>query len=127
MSVLWDNLLGILGSEIINRFNFILDYKNKNLYLKANDLFYKDFEPLAKPIFFEYSNDRSEIIISNVMENTDAYKKGLKKGQTIISIDNIVSKDIYTYDQLLRKNRKIILKYVDDNNQIISVKIKLKN
>ncbi|UFH33103.1 hypothetical protein LNP04_05115 [Chryseobacterium sp. C-71] len=61
------------------------------------------------------------------MENTDAYKKGLKKEQKIISINNVVSKDIYTYDQLLRKNRKIILKYVDDNNQIMSVKIKLKN
>lgn len=121
-----DNLLGILGSEIINRFNFILDYKNKNLYLKPNDLFNKDFEPLAKPITFEYSDDRSDIIISNVMENTDAYKKGLKKGHKIISINNIVSKDIYTYDQLLkRKNGKIIIKYLDSNNQTKSVKIKL--
>jgi len=122
-----DNLLGILGSEIINRFNFILDYKNKNLYLKPNDLFHMDFEPLAKPITFEYSDDRSDIIISNVMENTDAYEKGLKKGQKIISINNIVSKDIDTYDQLLRKNRKIILKYIDYNGQIKSVQIKLKN
>ncbi|WP_345989972.1 retropepsin-like aspartic protease [Chryseobacterium sp. Chry.R1] len=39
-----DNLLGILGSEIINRFNFILDYKNKNLYLKPNYLFHKNFK-----------------------------------------------------------------------------------
>jgi len=123
-----DNLLGILGSEIINRFNFILDYKNKNLYLKPNDLFFMDFEALAKPITFEYSDDRNEIIISNVMENTDAYKKGLKKGQKIISINNIVSKDIYTYDQLLkRKKGKIIFKYVDSNNQTKSVKINLKN
>jgi len=38
-----DDLLGILGSKIIYRFNFILDYKNKNLYLKPNHLFYKDF------------------------------------------------------------------------------------
>ncbi len=123
-----DNLLGILGSEIINRFNFILDYKNKNLYLKPNNLFHKDFEKLAKPISFEYSDDRKDIIISNVMENTDAYKKGLKKGQKIISINNMVGKDIYTYDQLLQRNsRKIILKYVDSDNQIKSVKIKLKN
>ena len=122
-----DDLLGILGSEIINRFNFILDYENKNLYLKPNDLFHNDFEPLAKPITFEYSDDRSDIIISNVMENTDAYKKGLKKGQKIISVNNIVSKDIYTYDQLLKqKNGKIVLKYVDRNNQIMSVKINLK-
>ncbi|ALR29647.1 hypothetical protein ATE47_03495 [Chryseobacterium sp. IHB B 17019] len=122
-----DNLLGILGSEIINRFNFILDYKNKNLYLKPNDLFNKDFEPLAKALSFEYTEDRSNIIISNVMENSDAHTKGLEKGLKIVSINNIVSKDIYTYDQLLQRKNSVILKYVDHDNQIRSVKIKLKN
>jgi hypothetical protein len=122
-----DNLLGILGSEIINRFNFILDYKNKNLYLKPNDLFNKDFEPLAKALSFEYTEDRSNIIISNVMENSDVHTKGLEKGLKIVSINNIVSKDIYTYDQLLQRKNSVILKYVDHDNQIRSVKIKLKN
>lgn len=122
-----ENLLGILGSEIINRFNFILDYKNKILYLKPNHLFHKDFEAIVSNISLEYSNDRNDIIISNVTENTDAYKKGLKKGQKIISINNIVSKDIYRYKQLLqRKNKKLTIKYVDGDNQIKSVKIKLK-
>ena len=121
-----DNLLGILGSEIINRFNIILDYKNQNLYLKPNHLFHTDFKAFG-PISLKYSDNRDEIIISNVMENTDAHKKGLKKGQKIISINNIVTKDIYTYEQLLQpKNRKVIIKYLDSNNQIKSVKIKLK-
>ncbi|BAP31632.1 uncharacterized protein CHSO_2595 [Chryseobacterium sp. StRB126] len=123
-----DNLLGILGSEIINRFNFILNYKNKNLYLKPNSLFHKDFKEEVSPISLKYSDDRNEIVISSVIKDTDAYKKGLKEGQSIISINNTISKDINIYNQLLaQKNKKIIIKYIDSNHQIKSVKLKLKN
>ncbi|KXH83256.1 aspartyl protease family protein [Chryseobacterium kwangjuense] len=122
-----EDLLGILGSEIINRFNFILDYKNKNLYLRPNHLFDDDFDKLVSPLALKYSEDRSEIIISNVKENTNASKKGLKEGQKIISINDIVSKDIYVYEQLLKQeNKKVIIKYLDNNNEIKTVKFKLK-
>ncbi|MCH4897041.1 retroviral aspartyl protease [Marinilabiliaceae bacterium JC040] len=36
-----DGYLGILGAEIINKFNYILDYKRMKLYLKPNKSFYK--------------------------------------------------------------------------------------
>ncbi|MCL1690168.1 hypothetical protein CMT57_17560 [Elizabethkingia anophelis] len=122
-----NGLLGILGSEIINRFNFILDYKNKKLYLKPNSLFHNEFEMPISPISLKYSDDRNEIRISSVMENTDAYKKGLKEDQKIISINNIVSNDIETYRQLLKqKNKKVIIKYKDSDNKIKTVKFKLK-
>ncbi|MDV3575742.1 hypothetical protein CMU59_18380 [Elizabethkingia anophelis] len=122
-----NGLLGILGSEIINRFNFILDYKNKKLYLKPNSLFHNEFEMPISPISLKYSDDRNEIRISSIMENTDAYKKGLKEDQKIISINNIVSNDIETYRQLLKqKNKKVIIKYKDSDNKIKTVKFKLK-
>ncbi|MCL1670027.1 aspartyl protease family protein [Elizabethkingia ursingii] len=122
-----NGLLGILGSEIINRFNFILDYKNKKLYLKPNSLFHNEFEMPINPISLKYSDDRNEIRISSVMENTDAYEKGLKENQTIISINNIASNDIETYRQLLnQKNKKVIIKYMDSDNKIKTVKFKLK-
>ncbi|KMQ65119.1 hypothetical protein ACM46_13100 [Chryseobacterium angstadtii] len=122
-----DKILGILGSEIINRFNFILDYKNKNLYLKTNQLFNKNFEAVVSPISLSYNESRNGIIISSVIANTDASKKGLKEGQKIVSIDNVVSKDLNIYEQLLKQmNKKVTIKYMDDNGQIKSVKIKLK-
>ncbi|WP_278554665.1 aspartyl protease family protein [Elizabethkingia bruuniana] len=122
-----EDILGILGSEIIYRFNIILDYKNKNIYLKPNYLFHENFEELVSPISLKYSDDRKEIIISNVLQNTDAYKKGLREGQRIISINNIQNKDIHFYSQVLkRKNKKILIKYIDNDNKVKSVKFKLK-
>lgn len=122
-----EDILGILGSEIIYRFNIILDYKNKNIYLKPNYLFHKNFEESVSPVSLKYSDDRKEIIISNILQNTDAYKKGLREGQRIISINNIQNKDIHFYNQVLkRKNKKVLIKYIDNDNKVKSVKFKLK-
>lgn len=35
------NYLGILGAEIINRFNWVFDYENQKLYMKPNANFNK--------------------------------------------------------------------------------------
>ncbi len=34
----YEGYLGLLGNEVISRFNVILDYKNTTLYLKPNKL-----------------------------------------------------------------------------------------
>jgi len=39
-----DGSLGILGIEVIKRFNVILDYKNKKIYLKPNRLYSSAFK-----------------------------------------------------------------------------------
>ncbi|HFK5529343.1 TPA: aspartyl protease family protein [Elizabethkingia anophelis] len=122
-----EDILGILGSEIIYRFNIILDYKNKNIYLKPNYLFHKNFEESVSPVSLKYSDDRKEIIISNVLQNTDAYKKGLREGQRMISINNIQNKNIHFYSQILKqKNKKVLIKYTDSDNKVKSIRFKLK-
>lgn len=80
---------GIIGSEIIKRFNIIIDYKNQELYLKPSRSFYH-----------KYLNDRSglsvvavgqalnEYEIVNVIQNSPAGEAGLKKGDMIISINH---------------------------------------
>ena len=40
----WKGYLGLLGIELISKFNFILDYKSKKIYYRPNDNFEKDFE-----------------------------------------------------------------------------------
>ena len=40
----YENYLGILGGEVISRFNIILDYSTSTLYLKPNNTFNNSFE-----------------------------------------------------------------------------------
>ena len=43
-----DGYLGIIGMDIIKRFHVILDYANKNIYLKPNALYYQPFDTKLK-------------------------------------------------------------------------------
>lgn len=92
--------LGILGSEIINRFDIILDYAALKLYLRPNYLFKKAFEVPVSPVKLAYA-DKGIIIITTVIENTDAWQQGWREGQQLISINGIEGAKIETYRKLL--------------------------
>src|SRR5690606_35108767 len=62
--------LGILGAEIINRFNFIIDYNNKLLYLQPNSLFNLPINTTVLP--FRFKEESGKITVSHVIEGTDA-------------------------------------------------------
>lgn len=113
----YSGYLGILGSEIINRFNIILDYSTLKLYLKPNELYHKEFVTAVSPI--KLSLIDGAIIISGVTEGTEAYLKGLREGQTIVSINGITTSGIEKYRKmLLETNKVVVVKYVDKKNEI---------
>ncbi|UVD79671.1 PDZ domain-containing protein [Myroides albus] len=121
-----EGIVGIMGSEIIHRFDLILDYNSKVIYIKPNQLFSKEFKPLINPISFKYSSDRSQIMIASIIETTDAYKKGLREGDIILAIDGFTSNDFSDYEKILRKeNTKVKVKYIDSNGKVKTVKLSL--
>ena len=116
--------LGILGSEIINRFDIILDYKDMILYVKPNHLYNNKFEIPVSPIKLKKSENG--ILISSVVENSEAEKLGLKEGQKIISINGKVTNDIAVYRKMLsQKNKNVVIKYLDGEEEK-KIKLKLK-
>src|SRR5690606_3598706 len=66
--------LGILGSEIINRFNIILDYSIQKLFLKPNNLYNNNFVTAVSPIKLAAIDDK--IIIESVDEHSQAFRNG---------------------------------------------------
>ena len=116
--------LGILGAKVISRFNIILDYSSSTLFLKPNRNFAEAFEFPMSGITLARDND--SIVISRIQQNSMAYQKGVKKGDKLISIDSISTKDIETYRKLLKKEGKICnLVLVDKEGKFKSIDIKL--
>ena len=107
--------LGILGSDIINRFNIILDYSIQKLYLKPNNLYNNNFTTAVSPMKLTVIDDK--IVIESIIENSQAYLNGLREGQTIVSINGFISKDISKYRELLlEEGKEVEVKYIDDRN-----------
>ncbi|WP_430410096.1 aspartyl protease family protein [Kordia sp.] len=120
-----DEYAGILGVKIINRFNTILDYKNKKIYFKPNNTYTNEFEFPLSGISIE--KEAKKIQISNVIKDTEAFAKGIRKGDELVSIDGKKMSNIKAYRELLKqKNKKIELVLKDKNGSAKTVIITLK-
>lgn len=121
----YENYLGILGNEIISRFNIITDYSTNKIYIKPNSFFNKPFEFDVSGIELSLENDKPTV--SNIIKESQAFKEGIRKGDIIISINGIENNNLEVYKELLKKeNSEVSIKYKDKLGNIKSIKLKLK-
>lgn len=121
----YENYLGILGAKVISRFNVILDYSSSTLYLKPNKHFATPFEFPLSGIRLRKKN--GSILFDRVIKTSPAYQKGIRKGDTLISVYDNASGDIEVYRELLKKESKnISIKFINSEGKTKKVKIKLK-
>ncbi|TFG93072.1 MAG: retroviral aspartyl protease [Candidatus Atribacteria bacterium] len=112
----WEGYLGILGATIIERFNIILDYNSKILYLKPNNNFGNEFDFPLSGIKLKKINNK--IIIGYLDETTPAYKSGIREGDQLISINGETYGDKKLYYELLKKEgNEVTLKIINQNGE----------
>ncbi|MEP0265370.1 aspartyl protease family protein [Dokdonia sp.] len=100
------NFAGILGAKIINRFDMILDYKNKNIYLKPNARYKDAFEmPL---VGFALRKVDNKIIIADVIKDTEAAQNDITENDEVVSINGISHTTLKKYRDLLKKEGETI-------------------
>lgn len=116
---------GILGAKIINRFDMVLDYQNKKFYFKPNSQYSKPFEyPLSG---FALEKTSTAIIVSQVIDDTEAHTKGLQKGDTIHSINDQETTILKTYRDILKKDGETVhIKFQKPTGEIKTIAITLK-
>ncbi|WP_299180182.1 aspartyl protease family protein [uncultured Aquimarina sp.] len=98
--------MGNLGLKYISKFNFILDYNKKKIYLKPNKSFDDAFNFPLSGIHLEEKEEG--VFIRLISKPSMAYDKGLRAGQQLISIDGIKEKDKQFYQKALRSEDKVV-------------------
>ena len=73
---------GLIGNDILRRFNMIINYPKREIHLLPNSHFNDDFDYSYTGMNMYYVDGR--IIADDVIEGSPAYKAGLKKGDIII-------------------------------------------
>ncbi|MGF1925808.1 MAG: aspartyl protease family protein [Bacteroidia bacterium] len=102
----YSNYLGLLGNKIINRFNIIVDYSRKLIYLKPNKNFNSPFEfPLSGIRFKKIKN---EIFIASVAIGSEAEKMGFKGNQRVTAVDGYSGNDMEVIRKLTQQEGKTI-------------------
>jgi hypothetical protein len=101
-----EGFAGILGADIINRFDMILDYKKGKLYLKPN-LYYSDAFDVPL-VGFSIKKLEQKIVIGDVIKDTEAAQKGITAGDEILSINGVSHTGLKAYRELLKKEGQTI-------------------
>ncbi|MDY0281021.1 MAG: PDZ domain-containing protein [Salinivirgaceae bacterium] len=120
--------LGIIGNDILRRFDVIFDFANLNLYLKPNKIYTKPF--VFDRLGFTYVDrfrTKGGWIVTGLTVNGFAEKQGLKIDDKIISVNNISVEDIeYTTQDSFFLNTNRISMVVEDSSGRKTLKFKLK-
>lgn len=118
---------GVISMGILYRFNTIFDYAHSRIFIKPNKYFNDPFEINMAGISI-VTKGNNERVVFHVLGNSEAYSKGIRKGDIIEKVNNQNVSDI-TEDELKKLFEKvgntldIILKR---GQKMIETRIKLK-
>ncbi len=97
----YPSLGGLIGNDILRRFNLVINYPQREIHLLPNSHFRDPFD-------YSYTgmtmyNVDGEIFIDDIIEGSPADKSGLKNGDIIMAVNNNFSGNLETYKNLLQK------------------------
>lgn len=107
---------GLLGNDLLRRFNMIFNYPNREIHLSPNTHFNDDFDYAYTGLGLYYVNDK--IIVEDVIEGSPASKAGFKMNDQVVAVNKNFSMNIQVYKDLLQKPYEIIKVLVIRDNLI---------
>lgn len=114
---------GLIGNQILKRFNLILNYPAREIHLYPNSLFREPFSYVYSGMDL-YAMD-GRIVIGSVVEGSPAAVAGAREGDVVISIDHDVSQDFDQYKRLLLYGNRRLPMIVSRNGTLETFTVKL--
>ncbi len=95
---------GLLGNDILRRFNLVFNYKKREVHLLPNTHFRDafDYSYTGMSIY----NIDGKIVIDDVIPGSPAARAGFRKDDIVMAIDNNFSTDINVLKNLLQAERE---------------------
>jgi PDZ domain/Aspartyl protease len=110
----YPSLGGLVGNDILRRFNVILNYERREIYLTPNTHFRDPFDYSYTGLGLYWID--GDIRIGDVMKGSPAEKAGFKENDVVIAVGNNFTKNLQAYKNLLQNigdRVKIIVKRPD--------------
>jgi predicted aspartyl protease len=90
---------GIIGNEVLNRFNITFDYANSVLYMEPNATIKNDFYVNCSGLDVQMSADMTKVLIHQVNTDGPAKSAGINSGDELVSINGKASSE-YTLAEI---------------------------
>jgi len=116
---------GILGNDLLRRFNIILNYERRDIYITPNSHFNDQFDYAYTGI--ELYNINGLIIIGDVATGSPAEKSGLNEGDIVIGINKTFDQNLSHYKAALQTPGERVKIVIRRNDKIMEFNFKVKS
>ncbi len=121
----YPDVSGILGNDLMRRFNTVLNYPQQEFYIKPNEHYADPFDYSYTGLGFSLVNDA--ITVTDVISNSPADKAGLKEGDIITGVETNFSNNIQAYKILLQNVKAKVRVTFMRNGQPKVIELKVKS
>jgi predicted metalloprotease with PDZ domain len=91
---------GLIGNDLLRRFNVILNYEKRDVYIMPNSHYRDQFDYSYTGLNFYVINN--DIVITEVMRHSPAEEAGFQPDDVIMSVNNNFSRNIQVYKSMLQ-------------------------
>ncbi len=121
----YPNLGGLIGNDILRRFNVILNYDRHCIYLMPNSHYHDQFDYSYTGLSIYWEN--GVIVIGDIMPGSPAEKAGLRADDILIAVNTNFSNNIQTYKAMLQSPGEKLKLIVRRDRQLITLTMRVKS
>jgi Aspartyl protease/PDZ domain len=116
---------GLLGNDLLRRFNLIINYPQREIHLQPNSHFTDAFDYAYTGMATYYLDGR--IVVDDIIPGSPAEKAGLKVDDILIGVGTNFSNNIMQYKNQLQNANSKIKMFISRDGKIIELFIKPKS
>jgi predicted aspartyl protease len=121
----YPNLGGLLGNDVLRRFNVTLNYDRRNIYLIPNSHFRDVFDYSYTGLNIYWME--GEIRVGDVMKDSPAEKAGIKEDDIVLAVGNNFSNNIQAYKNLLQNTGEKVKIIVKRKGELVQTSLRVKS
>lgn len=112
---------GLLGNDILRRFNVVYNYPAREIHLKPNEHFFDPFDYAYTGMSLYQIN--GAIYVDDIIAGSPAEKAGLKEDDIVIGVGSNFSNNVMTYKTILQNSGVKIPIVIRRNGELFKLTI----
>jgi hypothetical protein len=121
----YPNLGGLVGNDILRRFNVTLNYDRRVIYLLPNSHYRDQFDYSYTGLGIYWMD--GEVRVGDVMKDSPAEKAGFKEDDIVLSVGTNFSNNIQAYKSLLQNTGDKLKIIVNRKGELLQLSLQVKS